>query len=304
MPTDQPVFPTVQWSLMNPYAELLAEWFVAHGRDLPWRRSDVTPWGVLVSEVMLQQTPAARVIPAWESWMETWPEPEDCADALPGEVIRAWGRLGYPRRALRLHESARIIVEQYGGVVPDSDQTLKTLPGIGDYTAAAVVAFAYGGRSLVLDTNVRRVIARVHTGEALPTPHLTAGERCLGYELLPSDTKESVIWNQAAMELGALICRVKNPNCEKCPLSDLCQWRTAGYPTDLYAGQRKAQGYEGTHRQARGRILALLREAEGELVPIETLMVLPSTDLLLAEAIESLVADGLAVREDEALRLP
>ncbi|MCL1906820.1 MAG: A/G-specific adenine glycosylase [Propionibacteriaceae bacterium] len=289
---------------MNPYAELLAEWFVAHGRDLPWRRGDVTPWGVLVSEVMLQQTPAARVIPSWESWMGTWPEPEDCADALPAEVIRAWGRLGYPRRALRLHESAKIIVEQYGGVVPDSEETLKTLPGIGDYTAAAVVAFAYGKRSLVLDTNVRRVIARVHQGEALPAPHLATSERSLAWELVPEDTEDSVMWNQAAMELGALICQVKNPDCGSCPLDTLCQWRGAGYPADIYAGQRKPQGYEGTHRQARGRIMALLREAEGDLVPIETLMNLPSKNSLLAEAIESLATDGLAVRADEALRLP
>jgi A/G-specific adenine glycosylase len=195
-------------------------------------------------------------------------------------------------------------VEQYGGVVPDSEETLKTLPGIGDYTAAAVMAFAYGKRSLVLDTNVRRVIARVHQGEALPAPHLTSGERNLAQDLLPPSTEDSVIWNQAAMELGALICQVRNPNCETCPLNEHCQWRGAGYPADLYAGQRKPQGYEGTHRQARGRIMALLREAEGDLVPIETLMNLPSKNSLLAEAIESLATDGLAVRADEALRLP
>src|SRR3954470_7118450 len=134
-------------------------WYADNARDLPWRRPDVSPWAVLVSEVMLQQTPVARVVPAWQEWMQRWPTPADLAAEPAGEAVRAWGRLGYPRRALRLHTAARAIVEQHGGEVPASYDDLRALPGVGDYTAAAVATFAHGRRHVVLDTNVRRVLA-------------------------------------------------------------------------------------------------------------------------------------------------
>src|SRR5690606_7452204 len=135
-------------------------WFDHAARDLPWRRPECSPWGVLVSEIMLQQTPVVRVLPAWMSWMERWPTPAHLAAASQADAVRAWDRLGYPRRAKRLWECAGEIVRRHGGEVPDDEEELLALPGIGAYTAAAVRSFAFGRRAVVLDTNVRRVIAR------------------------------------------------------------------------------------------------------------------------------------------------
>jgi A/G-specific adenine glycosylase len=264
----------------------------------------VSPWGILVSEIMLQQTPGARVIPYWTRWMERWPTPVDLADATPAEVIQAWGTLGYPRRGLRLRECGVVIATSHGGAVPRDEIVLRTLPGIGEYTAAAVAAFAYGQRTVVLDTNIRRVIARTVGGQALPNPALTNPERALAASLLPDDPAESVRWNQATMELGATLCAARSTMCEPCPVKDLCAWRAASYPGDLHAGKRRPQGYEGTDRQARGRVLAMLREADGELVPIEAMLAaLPRRDQA-ERAVESLLADSLAERIGEALRLP
>ena len=158
-------------------APRLAAWFVEHARDLPWRAAGVTPWGVLVSEVMCQQTPAARVAPQWVEWMERWPAPSNVAEAPTADVLRAWGRLGYPRRALRLQEAARAVVEVHDGAVPSGEADLMALPGVGRYTAAAVRAFGFALRSLVLDTNVRRVLARLDGGVEFPVAHETAAER-------------------------------------------------------------------------------------------------------------------------------
>ncbi|MDR0284182.1 MAG: A/G-specific adenine glycosylase [Propionibacteriaceae bacterium] len=286
---------------MNTLAEPLGEWYRACARDLPWRDPAVGPWGILVSEIMLQQTPAARVVPFWHAWLAVWPRPSDLAAAAPAEVIQAWGTLGYPRRALRLRECASVIACQYRDVVPADETTLRSLPGIGEYTAAAVAAFAYGQRTVVLDTNIRRVIARAYGGEALPPPTLSNEERATAAALLPTGRAESVTWNQASMELGATICASRTWACDSCPVKELCAWRTAGYPGDLHAGRRRTQPWEGTHRQARGRILALLREAEGESVPVAALL---PVHRAAARAITTLVADGLAVRDGEALRLP
>ncbi|TKR22459.1 A/G-specific adenine glycosylase, partial [Cellulomonas hominis] len=192
-------------------------WFDAHARDLPWRHPDRTPWGVLVSEVMLQQTPVVRVEPAWRAWFARWPEPADLAAASPADVLRAWDRLGYPRRALRLQECARAVVERHGGVVPSDADALLALPGIGEYTAAAVRAFAFGLRSVVLDTNVRRVLARVAAGAALPAPALTVGERRLAQAFVPADDARAARWAAASMELGALVCTARSPRCGACP---------------------------------------------------------------------------------------
>jgi A/G-specific adenine glycosylase len=154
----------------------LLEWFADNERPLPWRSS--TAWGVLVSEFMLQQTPVDRVLPVWQTWLERWPTPADMAQASLADVLRAWGRLGYPRRARRLHETSAVISEQHGGQVPDDRDALLALPGVGDYTAAAILAFAYQRRSIVLDTNVRRVVARTLDGVATPLGHITRAERC------------------------------------------------------------------------------------------------------------------------------
>ncbi|WP_426594090.1 A/G-specific adenine glycosylase [Cellulomonas sp. McL0617] len=285
-------------------------WFDVHARDLPWRAADRTPWGVLVSEVMLQQTPVARVEPAWRAWMARWPTPVDLADASTADVLRAWDRLGYPRRALRLQECARAVVERHGGVVPASELELVALPGVGSYTAAAVRAFAFGRRSVVLDTNVRRVLARTVAGEALPAPTRTAAEVRLADSYAPADDATSARWAAASMELGALVCTARNPRCDACPVVDLCAWYAAGRPADVHAARRRTQGFVGTDRQVRGRVMALLREAIAP-VPQTALEAVWPEGGQLARCIESLVADGLVTREpptnddaDPTYRLP
>ncbi|RYV49421.1 A/G-specific adenine glycosylase [Pengzhenrongella frigida] len=271
----------------------IGAWFAANARDLPWRGPDRTAWGVLVSEVMLQQTPVVRVLPAWTDWMTWWPTPRDLAAASTADVLRAWGRLGYPRRALRLQECGRAIAELHDGVVPCDEAALLALPGVGAYTAAAVVAFAYGGRSVVLDTNVRRVLARTVTGTALPTPSLTVAEVRSAAALVPADPAEAALWAASSMELGALVCTARAPRCEACPVAELCAWRRAGYPVDAHVGRRRTQAWAGTDRQARGRVMALLREAL-EPVPRSAVEDLWTDRVQLDRCLDALVADGLA----------
>lgn len=240
-------------------------WFVATGRDLPWRRPGRSPWGVLVSEVMLQQTPVVRVLPVWERWMKRWPMPGDLAAEPAGEAVRAWEKLGYPRRALRLHACARELEEVHGGRVPSDLAELRSLPGVGEYTAAAVASFAFGLPATVVDTNVRRVQARAVTGRALPEPSYTRAEARLADALMPArDTAagiaEANLWNAAAMELGALICTARSPSCDACPVSQHCAWIAAGRPAPHYTP--KGQAWEGTDRQVRGAMMAVLRAAE------------------------------------------
>ncbi|WP_298455498.1 A/G-specific adenine glycosylase [uncultured Cellulomonas sp.] len=282
-------------------------WFAEHRRDLPWRAPDRTPWGVLVSEVMLQQTPAARVAPVWTRWMERWPSPRDLGQAPTAEVLRAWGRLGYPRRALRLQECARAVVDRHRGVVPGDEGALRALPGVGSYTAAAVVAFAHGGRSVVLDTNVRRVVARVVGGHALPPPSQTAAEVRQATALVPAAAADAAAWAAASMELGAVVCTARSPRCTDCPVADLCRWRAAGYPGDQHADRRRSQGWVGTDRQVRGRVMHALRDATGPL-PLTAVADLWPDAGQLQRCVDGLVADGLVQRvgagEDPALRLP
>ncbi|GGM33101.1 adenine glycosylase [Promicromonospora citrea] len=279
----------------------VVDWFEGAARDLPWRAADRTPYGVLVSEVMLQQTPVVRVEPAWHAWMEQWPTPADLAAAPTAEVLRAWGRLGYPRRALRLQECARAVVERHGGVVPGTEEELRALPGIGEYTAAAVVAFAFGRRSVVVDTNVRRVLARTVGGVALPAPSYTAAERAQATAVAPESDADAARWAAASMELGALVCTARAPRCGACPVADLCAWRRAGYPPDAHADRRRTQAWTGTDRQARGRVMAHLRQADA---PVDRAVLATSWPdaAQLDRAIAGLVEDGLA-EQDEAGRL-
>lgn len=235
-------------------------WYAAHARDLPWRDPGCSPWGVLVSEIMLQQTPVARVLPAWQRWMERWPRPVDLAKDAPGEAIRRWDRLGYPRRALRLHAAATAIVDRHGGEVPDRHEDLLALPGIGTYTAAAVASFAFGQRHAVVDTNVRRVFARAVTGEQYPAPALTAAESRLAATLLPDDDATAARWAVATMEFGALVCTARSPRCDDCPVRSRCAWRLAGSPAHD-GPARRGQTYAGTDRWVRGLLLAALRAA-------------------------------------------
>ena len=241
---------------MNPLEKPIVNWFKRNKRDLPWRTT--TPWGVMVSEYMLQQTPVNRVLPKWIEWMERWPTPADLAPATPAQVITAWGRLGYPRRALRLHAAAQIIAEDFNNEVPEDELTLQQLPGIGEYTAAAIAAFAFDQRTLVMDVNIRRVLTRVIDGNEHPKPAPTSREKARRLTLLPE--KNAHIWAAATMELGAIVCTSKNPKCELCPVISACNWRKNGYPkSDLI---RKSQDWHGTDRKCRGTIVQALRENE------------------------------------------
>lgn len=279
---------------MSDLHEPVLAWYDEHARELPWRSASAGPWSVMVSEFMLQQTPVARVLPVHEQWLQRWPTPADLAAETPGEAVRAWGRLGYPRRALRLHAAATTIVERHDGEVPASYDDLRALPGIGDYTAAAIATFAHGRRHVVLDTNVRRVLARVATGVEFPATAVTKGERTLAADLLPADEPTAATWSVAVMELGALVCTAANPRCGACPVAHLCAWRAAGHPA--YDGPpRKAQAWAGTDRQCRGRLLAVLRETEGEVTQAR-LDAAWSEDLQRARCLAGLVEDGLVVR--------
>ncbi|WP_187368163.1 A/G-specific adenine glycosylase [Nonomuraea terrae] len=277
------------------------DWYAHNARDLPWRAPDASPWGVLVSEIMLQQTPVARVLPVWHEWMERWPVPKALAAEQPGEAVRHWGRLGYPRRALRLHACARAITDEHGGEVPSDHATLLSLPGIGEYTAAAVASFAYGGRHAVLDTNVRRVFARAVRAEEYPPTATSAAERRLAESLLPE--LGAARWGVAVMELGALVCTARAPRCGDCPITHLCAWRLAGKPP--HSGPaRKGQTYAGTDRQCRGRLLEVLRSSHGP-VPKAALDAVWDDAVQRERALDGLVSDGLAeVLDDNTYRLP
>jgi A/G-specific adenine glycosylase len=279
---------------MSDLDDPLLRWYDAHARELPWRGPAASPWSVMVSEFMLQQTPVARVLPVHAIWLERWPTPAALAAEPAGEAVRAWGRLGYPRRALRLHAAATAIVAEHDGQVPSSYDDLRALPGIGDYTAAAIATFGFGRRHVVLDTNVRRVLARIVRGVELPAPSVTRAEREAAAALLPPDESTAATWSIALMELGALVCTAARPRCEpECPVSAACAWRAAGYPA--YDGPpRRAQSWAGTDRQCRGRLLAVLRDSEG---PVHR----SSLDAAWAEegqrtrCLAGLVDDGLLV---------
>ena len=268
-------------------SELLG-WYAVAGRDLPWRRPGVSAWQILVSEFMLQQTPVSRVEPVWQEWVRRWPTPSATASAGAADLLRAWGKLGYPRRAKRLHECATVIARDHDDVVPDDVETLLGLPGVGDYTARAVACFGYGRRVPVVDTNVRRVVARATRGVAeAPESSRDLTEVAA---LLPEDAT-AACFSVALMELGATVCTARSPRCGVCPLS-ACAWRAAGHPpADKPA--RRAQSYAGTDRQVRGRLLDVLRAND---VPVsrQQLEVAWLTDTDQRDrALASLLADGL-----------
>ncbi len=266
-------------------------WFDTAARDLPWRRPEAGAWGVMVSEFMLQQTPVSRVLPVYREWTARWPRPADLAAVPSGEAVRAWGRLGYPRRALRLHAAAVAVTERHGGRVPSDHDALLALPGVGEYTAAAVASFAYGRRHAVLDTNVRRVFARAVSGAQYPANATTAAERRLARRLLPDDEPTAARWAAATMELGALVCTARAPACGRCPIATRCAWRRSGFPAHD-GPPRRGQSYAGTDRQARGRLLAVLREATGPVTRRE-LDAVWDEPVQRARALDTLVADGL-----------
>jgi A/G-specific adenine glycosylase len=279
--------------MTTPYTEPVLDWFSRHARDLPWRGPGSTPWSVLVSEIMLQQTPVARVVPAHQSWLARWPVPAALAAEPAGEAIRQWGRLGYPRRALRLHETATIVTARHGGAVPDDIDALLALPGIGSYTAAAVASFAFGQRHAVLDTNVRRVLARLVTGQPRPRSTPSPAERRMAESLLPAEPAVAARWSVAVMELGALVCTAASPRCAGCPVARHCAWLAGGRPPeDAELVRRRAQRYDGTDRQCRGRLLAVLRDGDGPARQADFDAVWADR-AQLARALDGLVADGL-----------
>lgn len=327
-------FPAVATTDIDRVRETIITWFETAARPLPWRAADTSAWAVLVSEIMSQQTPVSRVEPRWREWMQRWPAPSDLAQASTAEVLHRWDRLGYPRRALRLQEAARVIAEELDGQVPQTAEELERLPGIGAYTAAAVASFAHGERTTVLDTNVRRVLIRLFAGRDRPSASPGRTETEWAGQFVPET--DHTKWNAGVMEFGALVCTARSPQCETCPLSDICAWQKAGRPTST--AKPKAQKWAGTDRQLRGAIMDVLKSAHEQSegsdkvgfvpldlftattaeVDLELLDSLPSqttTKLdrvrdLSADAdrvsrlIDDLISDGLAARDSEALRLP
>lgn len=270
----------------------ILDWYARRGRDLPWRDPDCTPWGIYLSEVMSQQTPVARVQPVWERWLERWPTPADLAADSPGEAVRMWDRLGYPRRALRLHESAAAMVERHGGEVPSDHDDLLALPGVGAYTAAAVASFAFGDPRTVVDTNVRRVLARAVTGEQHAAPSLTVAESRLAERSMPEDVDEANAWNAAVMELGALVCTARAPRCEDCPVVHHCAWQLAGRP-EHDGPPRRGQAWHGTDRQVRGRIVQMLRESPDPVARDALARTWPDDEAKVDRCLAGLIEDGL-----------
>ena len=280
--------------------EAICAWFDANGRDLPWRRPGTSAWGVLVSEVMSQQTPMSRVIGPWHEWMNRWPTPDDLAEEDSGEAVAAWGRLGYPRRALRLHSCAVTIATEHDGVVPNSYDELVALPGIGDYTASAVVSFAFGGRATVLDTNVRRLIARAESGSANCPTSVTRAERIVADALVPDEDARAAKWAVASMELGALVCTARSPQCEVCPIRDGCRWVIDGRPDNAPA--RRGQPWKGTDRQCRGVTMDVVRNSPHGVKVQMALSAWPELDQA-SRCLESLLDDGLVHRRGNLISL-
>ena len=254
----------------NPTAEAsrsllidLPHWFAAHQRNLPMRAQGVSDWGTLVFEIMSQQTPISRVQPIWLEWMERWPTPADLAAASSADIIVAWANLGYPSRALRLKACASAIVEKHDGEVPLTMKELTLLPGVGTYTASALLAFRHGIRVPVLDTNVRRVLVRFLDGREFP-PHSTPSkaETTRAEALLPENGRDAADVSLSLMEFGALVCTQLSPSCDECAIHANCAWAAAGYPKD--EKRPTPQPYVGTDRQARGRIMKALRTAHFE----------------------------------------
>ena len=278
----------------------MRDWYDSNQRDLPWRSADVSAWQVLVSEIMLQQTPVARVIPAWEAWCARWPTAKDLASASLGDVLAQWNRLGYPRRARNLHRAAQIVVDEWAGELPSDVETLETLPGIGPYTARAVACFAFGIPVPVVDTNVKRVVARAADGDEAAGHWSTAFGLTRVDEVTGQlDAEDYCTTQRGLMELGALVCTARSPRCDECPLAAQCQWRTMGYPANPATKPKTQAAYEGSDRQVRGIILGWLRE-HPEPLDLDGLEALWPRATQRRRALESLLADGLIEQIDGA----
>ena len=276
-------------------------WAEHVGRDLPWRRTR-DPWAVLVSEVMLQQTQVARVIPKWEAFLRSLPTVESCADAPQATVVRLWEGLGYHRRAMNLHRAAIMVMEQFGGTFPASLGELQRLPGVGPYTARALLAFAFEADAAVVDTNVGRILARAVTGEKCGPKEA----QMWADSLVPAS--EAWAWNQAVLDLGATVCTKHRPKCLSCPLQRLCSWFRDGLTDpDPAVGSAGVSGlqsrFAGSDREGRGRLLAALREGAVSAASLANAMGWPDDPERAIRVAKTLVLDGLACRTSDAYDL-
>lgn len=285
------------------FRRAVLDWFeVARRRDLPWRTTR-DPWAVLVAEAMLQQTQVSRVVPRYEGFLEVFPTPRRCAEAPLAEVIRRWDGLGYNRRAVHLHAAARAIVDRHGGRVPDDLDALLALPGVGPYTARAVLAFAFERDHGVLDTNAARVLARAVSGE----PMTRSAAQSLADDLVPGG--QAWTWNQAVLDLGATVCTKRSPRCGACPVVGDCRWAAAGWPSpdpaEATAGSSATQApFEGSDRQGRGRLIDALRCAPLSLDLVPDVAGWPEQPERARRVADALVKDGLAEVVDGMLVLP
>lgn len=280
----------------------LLAWSRDDRRDLPWRRTR-DPWAILVSEAMLQQTQVSRVVPRYQEFLAAFPTPQACADAPLAEVVRRWEGLGYNRRAVHLHEAARAVVDEHGGQVPDDLDALLALPGVGPYTARAVLAFAFGRDHGVLDTNAARVLARAVSGQ----PMKRSRAQALADDLVPEGLGWE--WNQAVLDLGATICTKRSPDCETCPVATSCRWAISGWPDPDpardTAGRSGGQPpFEGSDRQGRGRLVDALRGGPVPLQRIPDVAGWPEDPERARRVADGLVVDGLAEVVDGTLALP
>lgn len=274
-----------------PAAALILDWWASPGaaRDLPWRRT-LDPWAILVSEVMLQQTQVARVVPAYHRFLDRFPTAAACAAAPVGEVVRAWAGLGYNRRAVNLHRAAVAC----GGDVPTNLAGLLALPGVGPYTARAVLAFARESDVAVLDVNAARVLSRL-TGERVTQAAADA--------FVPEG--QGWAWNSALLDFGAAVCTAASPGCGACPLAADCGWRRNGGPDPGRRGHHQST-FEGSDRQGRGRLVAALRHGPVAVADAATVTGWPGDHGRAAVAVAGLVADGLVAlsADGKELSLP
>ena len=281
--------------------DLLA-WWEANGRDLPWRRTR-DAWAVLVSETMLQQTQVARVETRFKELLDEFPTPAACAAAPAGDVVRAWAGLGYNRRALNLHRCASAVVRDHGGTLPDDLDALLALPGVGPYTARAVLVFAFERDIGLVDTNAGRFLARAGAGRALDRREAQE----VADALVPPG--RGWAWGQAVFDLGALVCVRRSPRCDVCPVRGACAWARAGFPSpDPVEGSAGISGrqstFDGSDRQGRGRLVDALRLGPVPLGDLPAVMGWPDDALRAGRVAETLVADGLAVVDGDRLLLP
>ncbi len=280
----------------------LSDWDERTRRDLPWRRTR-DPWAILVSELMLQQTQVSRVVPRWHEFLEQFPTPAACAAAPPGAVIERWRGLGYNRRARNLHAAAERIVSEHHGSVPGTLAELLALPGVGPYTARAVLAFAFEADAAVIDTNAARFLARAVAGRRLAPKEAQA----LADDLVPAG--RAWAWNQGVLDLGAQVCTKRSPECQACPIASHCAWRRAGWPApdpaDGSAGTSGRQStFEGSDRQGRGRLVDALRDGPVPGDRLADVMGWPQDPDRARRVAATVVADGLAEMVDDVLALP